>query len=178
MTVEDMDRLANLLGAWSLTVADRLDSAGREAGLSTTEQAAVVTLLAHPDHTVSWLGEVLALTSSGATRLVDRLVRAGWVARSPGDDTRQRRLRLTEEGVAVAERVARSREAALAECLAPLDTRARAQLERSLELMVGASTGSLFPALRTCRLCDRSACRSGGRDCPLDHTVTEDAAHA
>lgn len=173
-----MGRLENLLGAWSLTVADRLGAVGREAGLSASDQAAVVTLLAYPDRTVSWLGDVLALTSSGATRLVDRLVKAGWVGRSPGGDARQRHLRLTEDGEVLARRVVRSREDVLTECLGPLDDRARGQLERALEQLVGASTGSLLPALRTCRLCDRSACRSSGHDCPLDHTRDEDAAHA
>ncbi len=173
-----MGRLETLLGAWSLTVADRLGAVGREAGLSASDQAAMVTLLAYPDRTVSWLGDVLALTSSGATRLVDRLVKAGWVVRSPGGDTRQRRLRLTEDGEVLAQRVLRSRHDVLTECLAPLDDRVRGQLERALERMVGASTGSLLPALRTCRLCDRSACRSSGHECPLDHTRGEDDAHA
>lgn len=173
-----MGRLENLLGAWSLTVVDRLDAIGRDAGLPASDQAAMVTLLADPDHTVSWLGDVLALTSSGATRLVDRLVKAGWVARSPGGDARQRRLRLTEEGLAVARRVARSRADVLAQCLAPLDDRARDDLERALDQLVGASTGTLLPALRTCRLCDRSACRSAGHDCPLAHTREEDPVRA
>jgi hypothetical protein len=57
--------------------------------------------------------------------------------------------------------------------VAPLDGRARGQLERALERMVGASTRALPAAMRTCRLCDRSACRAGGRDCPLDHTKRE-----
>ena len=173
-----MGRLENLLGAWSLTVADRLGAVGRHAGLSASDQAAMVTLLAYPDRTVSWLGDVLALTSSGATRLVDRLVKAGWVVRSPGGDTRQRRLRLTEDGEVLAQRVLRSRHDVLTECLAPLDDWARGQLERALERVVGASTGSLLPALRTCRLCDRSACRSSGHDCPLDRARGEDDAHA
>ena len=98
-----MARLENLLGAWSLTVADRMAAAGRQVGLSASDQAAVVTLLAHPGRTVSWLGEVLALTSSGATRLTDRLVAAGLVVRSPGGDARQRQLRLTDQGKAVAQ---------------------------------------------------------------------------
>jgi DNA-binding MarR family transcriptional regulator len=170
-----MARLENLLGAWSLTVADRMAAVGRQAGLSPSDQAAVVTLLAHPDRTVSWLGEVLALTSSGSTRLVDRLVAAGWVARSPGADTRQRRLRLTEAGEAIARSVIQARDEVLAECVAPLDGRARGQLERALDRMVGASTHALPAAMRTCRLCDRSACRAGGRDCPLDHTKREGA---
>jgi DNA-binding MarR family transcriptional regulator len=165
-----MARLENLLGAWSLTVADRMAAASRQAGLSASDQAAVVTLLAHPNRTVSWLGEVLALTSSGATRLVDRLVAAGWVVRSPGGDARQRRLRLTDAGETVARSVVRARNEVLTECVAPLDDRSRGQLEHALERMVGASTHALPAAMRTCRLCDRSACRAEGQDCPLDHT--------
>ena len=170
-----MARLENLLGAWSLTVVDRMAAAGnRQMGLSASDQAAVVTLLAHPDRTVSWLGEVLALTSSGATRLVDRLVAAGWVVRSPGGDARQRRLRLTDTGEALARSVVRARDEVLTECVAPLDKRARGQFERALEQMVGASTRALPAAMRTCRLCDRSACRAEGRDCPLAHTKREE----
>jgi DNA-binding MarR family transcriptional regulator len=170
-----MARLENLLGAWSLTVVDRMASAGRQAGWSASDQAAVVTLLAHPDRTVSWLGEVLALTSSGATRVVDRLVAADWVVRSPGGDARQRRLRLTAHGEAVARSVLHARNEVLTESLAPLDDRVRSQLERALEQMVGASTQALPAAMRTCRLCDRSACRAEGHDCPLDHTKREGA---
>jgi DNA-binding MarR family transcriptional regulator len=170
-----MARLENLLGAWSLTVADRIAAASRQAGLSTSDQAAMVTLLAHPGRTVSWLAEVLALTSSGATRLVDRLVAAGWVARSPGGDARRRQLRLTDSGEAVARSAIRARNEVLAECLAPLDDRGRGQLEHALERMVEASTRALPAAMRTCRLCDRSACRADGHDCPLDHIKRPEA---
>lgn len=168
-----MPRLENLVGAWSLTVADRLAASGRRAGLSTSDQAALATLLAHPGETVSWLGEVLALTSSGATRLVDRLVAAGWVTRSPGPDSRQRRLSLTADGEDLARRVVREREEVLAASLADLGGDERAALERTLEHLVGTSTAALGPALRTCRLCDRSACWSAGQACPLAHTREE-----
>jgi len=164
-----MGRLENLLGACSLTVADRLVAAGRHEGLSASDQAALVTLLTYPDRTVSFLGEVLALTSSGTTRLVDRLVSAGWGARSPGGDPRQRRLRLTETGEDIGGRAVRARDLMLGEVLAPLDGRMRGHLEQALERIVAASTDDLVPARRTCRLCDRSACRSADRDCPLDH---------
>jgi DNA-binding MarR family transcriptional regulator len=169
-----MGRLENLLGAWSLTVVDRMAADSRQAGLSASDQAAMVTLLAHPDRTVSWLGEVLALTSSGATRLVDRLVAAGWVVRSPGGDARQRQLRLTDPGEALARSVLRARNETLTDCVAPLDDRARGQLEHALEQMVWASTRALPAAMRTCRLCDRSACRAEGQACPLDHTKRQD----
>ncbi len=169
-----MARLENLLGAWSLTVVDRMAAAGRETGLSASDQAAMVTLLAHPDRSVSWLGEVLALTSSGVTRLVDRLVGAGWVVRSPGDDARQRRLRLSGTGESLAQRMVDARNEALAGCVAPLDARTRDQLERALTRLLGSSTDALPVAMRTCRLCDRTACRADGQDCPLDHTKGEE----
>jgi len=166
-----MPRLENLLGAWSLTVTDRMADIGRASGVSATDQAALVTMLAHPDHPVSWLGDVLGLTSSGATRLVDRLVASGWVARSPGDDTRQRRLRLTRSGSALAGKLVGARGSVLAESLAGLGAGDRARLEGILERLVGSSTPDLLPAMRTCRLCDRKACRSDDHECPLDHVV-------
>ncbi|MDQ4055466.1 MAG: MarR family winged helix-turn-helix transcriptional regulator [Actinomycetota bacterium] len=172
-----MSHLENLLGAWSLTVADRMTAVGRASGLSTTDQAALVTLLAHPDRPVSWLGDVLDLTSSGATRLVDRLVSSGWVARSAGQDSRQRRVRLTRAGAGLARKLVSGRGAVLAECLEGLDDRDRTELGRLLERLVGGSTPDPMPAMRTCRLCDRTACRSDGHECPLDHTIPGDAAH-
>ena len=172
-----MGRLENLLGAMSLTLADRVAAAGNGEGMSSSDQAAVVTLAAHPDETVSWLGNVLGLTSSGATRLVDRLVAAGWVRRSAGDDSRQRRLRLTREGGARARRLLRTRQDLLIESLAPLDPAERAQLELILERLVSNLTSAHLPALTTCRMCDRSACREHDQLCPLDHTVPKVDAH-
>lgn len=169
-----MARVENLLGALSLTMADRLRGVGAGHGMSASEQASVVTLHAHPDRPVSWLGEVLGLTSSGVTRLVDRLVERGWVTRSPGTDARQRRLRLTASGTKRARALLREREALLAEGVAGLSHAERAALERLLDRLVRGLAQENLPALRTCRLCDRAACRSAGHDCPLDHTVPAD----
>lgn len=168
-----MTRLENLLGAWSLTMTDRITAVGKESGVSATDQAALVTLLAHPDRPVAWLGDILGLTSSGATRLVDRLVSSGWVARSAGDDTRQRRLRLTGAGATLARRLVRGREAVLVDSLAGLDAEDRARLERILEQLLGTSTEAFLPMMRTCRLCDRTACRADEQPCPLDHLAAE-----
>jgi DNA-binding MarR family transcriptional regulator len=169
-----MTRVENLLGALSLTMADRLRSVGAGHGMSASEQAALVTLHTHPERPVSWLGDVLGLTNSGGTRLVDRLVARGWVKRSPGQDARQRSLRLTGSGTKRAHALLRERDAVLTEALAVLERTERADLERLLDRLVGALAREHLPALRTCRLCDRSVCRSGGHDCPLDHTVPAD----
>jgi DNA-binding MarR family transcriptional regulator len=169
-----MHRVENLQGALSLTVADRLRGVGAGRGMSASEQGALVTLLAHPDRPVAWLGEVLGLTSSGVTRLVDRLVEKGWATRSPGLDARQRRLRLTASGTRRARALNQDRELVLSQALAVLSAGERVELERLLEKVVGALTSDPLPALQTCRLCDRDACRSAGEPCPLDHTVAAD----
>lgn len=169
-----MARVENLLGALSLTMADRFREVGDAYRMSASEQAALVTLMAHPDRPVSWLGDVLGLTSSGVTRLVDRLVARGWVTRTPGADARHRRLRLTSSGSKRARSLNSDREAVLADAVADLSAADRASLERLLESLVGALHDDLQGTMHTCRLCDRRVCRSGGVPCPLDHTVPAD----
>jgi DNA-binding MarR family transcriptional regulator len=167
-----MARLENLLGAQALALSDRLHGAGADVvSSSESERAALVTLLAHPDHSVSWLGAVLGLTSSGVTRLVDRLVHSGWVTRTPGADARSRRVRLTRVGRNRAKAVLTARRTAMAEVLEPLSANDRRELERLLHEIVGRLAETTLPALQVCRLCDRSACASDGRHCPLEHTV-------
>ncbi len=169
-----MARAENLLGALALTVVDRLRDAGSGKEMSASEQASLTTLLAHPDRRVSWLGDVLGLTSSGVTRLVDRLVERGWVTRSPGSDARQRRLRLTPAGAKRARALLAVRDQVCADVLAPLSGAERVAVERILERLVGELHGGEVPALRTCRLCDVEVCSSAGRVCPLRHTVSVD----
>jgi len=172
-----MSRLENLLGAFSLTVADRLVDQTKTHGLSASDQASLVTLLAHPDRPVSWLGGVLGLTSSGATRLVDRLVAAGLVTRVAASDSRERRLRLTAAGKRRAATAVRERNETLASSLEVLTAAERRELERLLDRLVSSLATARQPALHTCRLCDREACNSGGHACPLQHTVPEGEAH-
>ncbi|GAB3434737.1 MarR family winged helix-turn-helix transcriptional regulator [Flindersiella endophytica] len=168
-----MNRLANLLGAQALALTDRLLTAGpgtRAEGAG-SERAALVTLLAHPGQPASSLGEVLGLTSSGTTRLLDRLVAAGWATREPGIDARSRRIRLTHAGRRQARAVLRARQAAMSQVLEQLSADDRAELERLLGLVVAGLADTRSPALRVCRLCDRAACASAGAECPLEHTV-------
>jgi DNA-binding MarR family transcriptional regulator len=171
-----MTRLENLLGAQALALSDRLLAAGEGsgAGISASERAALVTLLAHPDRTTSWLGAVLGLTSSGISRLVDRVVEAGWVIRAAGTDARQRRLQLTKEGRDRARNVLRARHEVLAAAVGVLSEHDRLELERLLGQMVTGLASTRLPALQVCRLCDRAACASGNRECPLEHTVGPD----
>ncbi|MCO1657536.1 MarR family winged helix-turn-helix transcriptional regulator [Pseudonocardia humida] len=158
-----MDRLTNLVGALAVALTDRMAA-------TNSERAALVTLLAHPGCTVSWLAEVLDLTSSGATRLVERLAAAGWVRRSPGPDARQRRLTLTIDGAARAADVLDDRRARVAAVLAGLSPIERRGFETVVEKLVAGLTADRTAALRICRLCDRDACCGArGDGCPLRH---------
>jgi DNA-binding MarR family transcriptional regulator len=175
-TLADMARLENLLGAQALALADRLLTAiPAGSAMAGSERAALVTLFAHPSRTVRWLGDVLGLTSSGGTRLVDRLVEAGWVTRTAGADARQRQLRLTRSGRARAREILRSREAVLTEVVGVLSAQERDQLETLLDKVVTGLAATRLPALRVCRLCDRDACRSDDRQCPLEPTTWDEA---
>lgn len=155
-----------------MALSDRLHAAASKAAArSTSECAALVTLLAHPDHPVSWLGGVLGLTSSGSTRLVDRLVEAGWVTRTAGGDARSRRLRLTRAGRRRAHAVLDARGTAMTDAIGALSEHDRGELERLLGIIVAGLAETRLPTLQVCRLCDRTACASNDRGCPLEHAV-------
>lgn len=65
----------------------------------------------------------------------------------------------------------------MADALAALTDPDRRELERLLEVIVGSLAETRLPAMQVCRLCDRAACASHGRDCPLEHTVTAEQAN-
>jgi DNA-binding MarR family transcriptional regulator len=164
-----MDRTANLLGALSLVVADRMTDALREtSGQSPTTATALSAL--HDfldDPSVDLLRQVLGLTSSGTVRLVDRLVDAGYVRRGTGIDGRTTMVRLTASGRRAAAKVAAARGHVLEEALAALPAAERDRFERSVgAVLVGMMRGP--GATRwICRLCDTRACgRPEGR-CPV-----------
>jgi MarR family transcriptional repressor of emrRAB len=166
-----MSRLDNLFGAQALAVADRLVTDARPR----SEAGALVTLLAHPGRTTGWLGGLLGLTSGGVTRLVDRLVAADWVERSPGEDARRRTLALTDSGVEQAEQILAVRRAAVERALSRLDADERRTLERLLDKVVAALPDGRLEALQLCRLCDRHACADGNPSrCPLESTSADD----
>lgn len=160
-----MPRLENLLATQALAVVDRMSPD------APSEPAALVTLLAHPGRGVGWLADVLGLTDSGGTRLVERLVADGLLHRRAGADARSRVLRLTPRGERRARQVLAEREREVARVLSPLTPAERQTLERLLAKVVAALADNRPEALRTCRMCDRDACAAGARQCPLEHTV-------
>jgi DNA-binding MarR family transcriptional regulator len=171
-------RLANLVGAWALAVADRLEAAtSAAAGRGGQAPAALVALHEFAGGgTIDELSEVLGLTHSAAVRLVDVLVADGYVARRPAArDRRAVSIVLTASGRTAAQRVSRARAQAVEATLDGLTDAQRRSLTTLAERLTGDLTALRLDERRSgatpsggwlCRLCDFETCgRPEGR-CP------------
>jgi DNA-binding MarR family transcriptional regulator len=170
-----LDQTANLLGALSLVIADRMADAMAEAGGRPESGAAALSALLHflDRPTVDLLRQVLGLTSSGTVRLVDRMAESGYVQRRPGADGRSTSVSLTEAGRAAAEQVAAARTGVL---LGALDGLSPAERETLRGLMAKLLAGLIRGpgAVRwMCRLCDTGVCRGTASGCPVGIAVRE-----
>lgn len=163
------DHAGNLLGAFTLAVADRTtDAVGGAAGQSGAAAAALSALQQFLDApSVDLLRRVLGLTPSGAVRLVDRLEAAGHVERGPGPDARTVSLHLTGEGRRAAGEIHEARSHVLDHALGALTPKERdTYAELTGRMLIGLMQEP--GATRwMCRLCDLGACgRAEGR-CPV-----------
>lgn len=168
-------RDANILGALALAVAERIDTATREAaahgGSAPAALAALATFL--DGSSIDTLRKPLGLTHSAAVRLVDRLAEAGLVRREPGDDARSVAVFLTPAGRRAAGQIQESRMRALAEVLVPLSRSERERLTELHERLLGGLTGGRSDARHICRLCDSHACGHHEGRCPVTRAADE-----
>jgi DNA-binding MarR family transcriptional regulator len=170
-----LDRAGNLLGALSLSIADRTaDAVGEAAGQSETAAAALSALHQFLDNpSIDLLRRVLGLTPSGTVRLVDRLVQAGYVERKPGRDGRSVSVSLTPAGRQAARRVSAARGEVLGQALSELEPDERERFERILARVLPGLMRGPGAVRWMCRLCDMTACgRDEGR-CPMANAARE-----
>ncbi len=174
-----MERLTNLLGAFALAVGDRVTAATEGAvGAGGAAAAVLVHLHHHPGRSVSDLAAVVGVGGSGGVRLVDRLEGQGLVTRgSSPTDRRTVLLHLTDEGTEAARRVLRAREDAVRQVVEALGEDQRSVLEHLLPDLVTALASGRTEVLRTCRLCDVTACRQAP-GCPFDSRPRDDGGPA
>jgi DNA-binding MarR family transcriptional regulator len=171
----ESEHTANLLGALSLVLHDRLMEAISEAiGQSESAAAALFSMDNFVDQpSVGLLHRVLGLTPSGAVRLVDRLEAEGYLERRGGADGRSTRVHLTRTGRRTARRGAAARAQVLDLALCALSAEERQVLDGLLSrLLVGMMRG---PDARrfTCRLCDARACGHAEGRCPVRNAARE-----
>ena len=175
---------ANVLGALSLVVADRMNTAVEAvAALGPSAPAALAAMREFLDGgSVTQLSSVLGLTHSGTVRLVDRLAAEGLVERAGAQDGRAVSVVLTRTGRRAATRLLQARERSLASALSALSPDEVDNLAAALDTMLTTVTlaraeeRSARPHEPTqpwlCRLCDFAACGRSKGNCPVNNAVT------
>ena len=176
---------ANVLGALSLVVADRMNAAVEAvAALGPSAPAALAALHEFLDGgSVTQLSSVLGLSHSGTVRLVDRLADEGLVERIGAQDGRAVSVVLTSSGGRVALRIRQARSKALTGALSALTSDEVDNLAAALDKMLTTITlarakeRSARPHDRPqpwlCRLCDFAACGRSEGNCPVNNAVTD-----
>jgi DNA-binding MarR family transcriptional regulator len=175
-SADEHARAANILGALSLALVDRVHGAVAGVGVESATSAAALSALHHflDAPTIGRLCDVVGRTSPATVRMVDRFVADGYARRRLGKDARASHVVLTPAGRKLARRVSAARAAVLEEALGALAPAERAifveHLGRVLEAMVEAKLGRRAdggePSGWTCRLCDPGACRRDRGECP------------
>jgi DNA-binding MarR family transcriptional regulator len=160
--------LANVLGAVALVVTDEMGRRVVDDGLASVTDATTLSALAQflDGATLDQVHQVLGLTPSGAVRLVDRLQRAGLVAREPGTDRRSRAVRLTAAGRQAADGIAAARSAYLDGLVDGLPPDQVDALRNLLAVVMARVVQGKDGGAWTCRLCDLTACRRSQGECP------------
>jgi len=165
-----LDRTANLLGALSLAVADRIEGAARAILNHSGETPAALVVIGYdlgPSN--EQLRRILRLSHPGTVRLVDRLVADGLAERKQGSDKRVTALYLTDRGHAVRDELLRGRIEALRLVLHTLSERERVLFASLLEKILPSVAASDADRCTICRLCDDGACL----DCPIPAAFKE-----
>ncbi len=175
---------ANVLGALSLVVADRMNTAAEGiASLGPSAPSALAAMHEFLDGgSVTQLSSVLGLTHSGTVRLVDRLVTEGLVERVGAQDGRAVSLVLTQRGRRTAARILQMREKSLASALSAFSSDEIDNLAAALDTMLTTLTVARVeersarpndrPQPWLCRLCDFAACGRSEGNCPVNNVVT------
>lgn len=168
-------RTANLLGALSVEVAERLERRMRVHPNGTDSSTAALNVLGfYEGCSNNALARALKLSHTATVRLVDKLEAAGLVESRPGTDRRSVALHLTSTGRERAALVLQDRCVALGELVTRLDGEQQAQLDRIAETLLRAMTASVADAEHICRLCDEIACPQD--QCPVHQTALASAA--
>ena len=159
--------IANLLGALSLAVMDRIEQGARDVIGHSGETPAALVVIGYGPITTDKLRRILGLSHSGTVRLVDRLVSDRLVERRPGKDGREVALHLTAKGAASRKDLLASRISAVASFVDVLSPSERNRLRELIRDVLARQDTSERDRFTICRMCDNGVCSN----CPLPTTV-------
>jgi MarR family transcriptional repressor of emrRAB len=161
------ERAANIVGAFALTLGDRLAERSRLTVEHGASAPAALAAAANYEHlSIERLRHILGLSHPGTVRLVDRLQADGLVARHAAADGRVVDVRLTARGRGRVTRLFSEREAVVDAALAGLAPAERDTLVDLLGRLLDAAIDDTPQAESTCRLCRHQACTATG-GCPI-----------
>ena len=159
--------IANLLGALSLAVMDRIEQGARDLiGHGGETPAALVVIGYGSGITNDKLRRILGLSHSGTVRVVDRLVSDRLVERRPGKDGREVALHLTAKGAATRKDLLASRIAAVSSFVDVLSPSEGKRLGELIRTVLTRQDTSELDRFTICRMCDDRLCAN----CPLPTT--------
>ncbi len=159
----------NAFSALLLLGVDAADEAVLEAtDLPPRGFSALVLVRNRPSCSVNWLHRRLALTQSGAVRLVDRLEGLGLVRREKTSGRREVALYVTDAGEARLRTGLDARLEAMQDLVEPLTKAEQRQLAALVDKMLAAGDRTQDETDAACRLCDWDVCKPS---CPLDASV-------
>ena len=117
--------------------------------------------------TIDALARRVALSHSGAVRLVDRLVREDKVLRSRGLDQRTAALALTPKGYRAVRRILARRQLELESLLSLVPDDEEQKFVEIVEQLLRRLGDEADNRDRICRLCDHDLCGHWRGDCPV-----------
>lgn len=159
-----------LIWLFTRVIEDLLHDVPRQFELSPVQFAAMRYVDLHEQPNLGAIAEALAVSNAAATKLVDRLVRRGYMRRAEGAvDRRARQLSLTPEGAALLAAAADETMRRMEEILDRLPAEIREDLRRGLEGFLAAALRTPEDVRRICLRCGREHMRS----CPGDRLYEE-----
>jgi DNA-binding MarR family transcriptional regulator len=172
--MNELARVANLLGAAGLGVAAVVtDGTAEFGGMSASSAAAMVLLRGGDGLSGTQLGRGIGVTQSAAARIVDALELAKYVEREP-QAGREVVVRLTDSGCQTVDLMLEERQTQLRGLLDDFDAKEREALTGLLEKVLVKLYAYEENSDRVCRLCDRQACTTGAV-CPVGQAERDSA---
>ncbi len=112
----------------------------KASGLSMPQLHLLMFLYHHGNRGVQEIGDCMEITSAAASQLIDRLVNAGYVARSENpDDRRGRSIAVTQKGRGLVEKGAEERYGWLRDLVARLTPKGREALRKAVPRLLEAA---------------------------------------
>lgn len=151
---------ANILGALSVLIQDRVESTWQSAlDLSPMAAAALVQIDNEPGSSIEAVAGRIGLTHSATVRVIDRLAERGLVEKDRArKDARAQSLKLSRDGKRTLQQLHAARNDVTDDLLAGLDGAQRAALERAVGAILHRCVAPGRDADVTCRVCDDRRC--------------------